>query len=216
MRACECGSSEGAIALLKKGAEVNALDRQLYLPIHQAVWRGDTHLAELLLRAGATATATANGSKPILLSAAENNHGPMVELLLSNGAEPDAEDPNTGETALHRAAWAGANAAASALFKAKANLDRQDHVRLIPFPLCRARNPHSPWLPYQFGDTPLHLAVRNSNLAMVRFLTANGASKELVNDKGEKPADYAFASGFPELINLVEVSQQIGKEKVMI
>lgn len=51
---------------------------------------------------------------------------------------------------------------------------------------------------------------------MVRFLASNGADKEIANDTGEKPADYASAAGFPELISLVEVSQQIGKEKVMI
>jgi ankyrin repeat protein len=62
----------------------------------------------------------------------------------------------------------------------------------------------------------LHFAVRNSNLQMVRFLASNGADKEIANDTGQKPADYASAAGFPELISLVEVSQQIGKEKVMI
>eukprot|EP00036_Acanthoecidae_sp_10tr_P009963 CAMPEP_0182923500 /NCGR_PEP_ID=MMETSP0105_2-20130417/5472_1 /TAXON_ID=81532 ORGANISM="Acanthoeca-like sp., Strain 10tr" /NCGR_SAMPLE_ID=MMETSP0105_2 /ASSEMBLY_ACC=CAM_ASM_000205 /LENGTH=331 /DNA_ID=CAMNT_0025061217 /DNA_START=17 /DNA_END=1009 /DNA_ORIENTATION=- len=192
MRACECGNNTGVVALLDQGADLSAADLQGYIPLNRAVWRGNHAIVELLLKAGAPATAAINGARPILHSAAENNHGGVVELLLNHGAVVGCRDPRNGQTALHSAAWAGATATASALFKANASLDEKDYD----------------------GNTPLHLAVRNSSLPMVRFLTANGANKEVANDKGEKAADYAAAAGIPELIDLVQVASQIGKEQV--
>ena len=59
----------------------------------------------------------------------QGNYADIIELLMGRGVDANAFDPSSGETALHRAAWAGATRAAAALFAAGADLDRQDNVR---------------------------------------------------------------------------------------
>ena len=59
------------------------------------------------------------------------------------------------------------------------------------------------------GNTPLHIAVAEKNLALARILIDKGASLELRNDRGKTPFDLAIEGGdatissfFAHLVNV--------------
>ena len=51
------------------------------------------------------------------------------------------------------------------------------------------------------GDTPLHQAAFNNNLAIVEILVRNGADVNVKNELGETPADLARIHKSQALIN---------------
>jgi hypothetical protein len=58
------------------------------------------------------------------------------------------------------------------------------------------------------GDTPLHLAVQNDNLAMVKFLLNNGAKVGTKNKKGKLPISLAmFGDNANEIIELLKMAK---------
>eukprot|EP00041_Stephanoeca_diplocostata_P029220 m.857237 g.857237 ORF g.857237 m.857237 type:complete len:349 (-) comp23519_c0_seq23:2092-3138(-) len=193
--ACGHHAKDAVQVLLNRGGNISARDRRHQLPLHHAVWTNDVPIARLLLAAGMSANATGVGARPILVGAAEKKNADMVELLLESNAKPDAVDPSTGQTALHRAAWADAFDVAQRLLTASVgNIDACDHN----------------------GDTPLHVAVRHGSVQATRLLTARGADKSLRNSDGHTAADVAAAVGLPGVGEYLEVAGQFGKEQVLV
>ena len=110
------------------------------------------------------------GATPLILAVRENNVG-IVEVLIANGADPQAADGH-GWTPLHHAAWLGSNQEIAELLirhgaDVKAATPRKVEVyegtlRVIPTEVV-AR------------FTPLHAAAYRGNADMVRLLIAHGA-----------------------------------------
>ncbi|HVG34498.1 MAG TPA: ankyrin repeat domain-containing protein [Pyrinomonadaceae bacterium] len=78
--------------LIEKGADVNAAskNRQQVTPLHSAVSRRQTMIAEALLAEGANPNAKQQAGVTPLHQAAHNGHAEMVKLLLAHGADPHA------------------------------------------------------------------------------------------------------------------------------
>jgi uncharacterized protein len=78
--------------LIEKGADVNAAskNRQQVTPLHSAVSRRQTMIAEALLAEGANPNARQQAGVTALHQAAHNGHAEMVKLLLAHGADPHA------------------------------------------------------------------------------------------------------------------------------
>ena len=55
------------------------------------------------------------------------------------------------------------------------------------------------------GATPLHIAARFGQLAVVRLLLAHGANPHLADDKGNLPAEKAKAAGFERIVDALRV-----------
>ena len=85
------------------GANVNQPDQMGATPLHDVAWSGNREIARFLLEHGANVKArhTEGGSQPLAYACIKNDI-PMVELLLSFGADLRAAD-NSGATALHLA-----------------------------------------------------------------------------------------------------------------
>ncbi|ORY04496.1 ankyrin [Basidiobolus meristosporus CBS 931.73] len=85
--ACTLGESEKAGHFLKKGHEVNKLDKYGYAPLHYAAHQGNLAICKLLVSQGAEVNAQTPelGSTP-LHRAVVQGHLEVAKLLISKGA----------------------------------------------------------------------------------------------------------------------------------
>jgi ankyrin repeat protein len=99
-----------AMLLIKRGAPVDAPNRDRVTPLHQAVRARNLAVAELLLDRGANPNAAdKRGSTPLHRASSSTGAGntagiapaPFVELLLARGADPKQKDKR-GRPALSR------------------------------------------------------------------------------------------------------------------
>ena len=161
--------------LLDHGADPNLPEEQ-YAPrgkaLYNAVYHGHYEIAKLLLERGAFPNPPVESSGSALWVSREwRPDKRMEQLLLSYGAEPEAEGPteewSTREhnwlriSALHEAARRGDLKKAKALLDAGADLTARDE---------------------HLNSTPLAWAAKFGQLKMVTFLLARGAPKSLPDD----------------------------------
>ena len=97
--------------LLKRGANVNAKNRDSSAPLHLAAFEGHAEIASTLLAEGADADPPDNlGTTPLHWAASRNNLD-VVNILLAYDADVNAVDRSTGQTPLGEAQIVGANMA---------------------------------------------------------------------------------------------------------
>jgi ankyrin repeat protein len=101
------GNRDAVRSLLLKKADVNAAQVDGTTALHWAVRADDLETADLLIRAGANASAeNREGVTPMRL-AAVNGNTPMIEKLVKAGANPNVSLSKFGDTALMLAARTG-------------------------------------------------------------------------------------------------------------
>lgn len=111
--------------LIKQRVDVNGPQGDGATALHWAAHVDDLTIADLLIRAGArAAVANDNGFAPLHL-ACTNRSGPMVDRLLSAGADPNAASIN-GETVLMTCARAGEPRAVKALLVKGARVNAKE------------------------------------------------------------------------------------------
>jgi len=119
--AARAGNWEAVRALVASGAKgdgVNGTDKDGTRPLHWAVRADELEIADLLLKAGADATAQNRLGLTALSLAAANGNGAMIRKLLDHGANANQVE-NTGETILMVAARSGNADAARAILERK-------------------------------------------------------------------------------------------------
>jgi uncharacterized protein len=153
------GSTETAIALIDKGADINAREPDNTTALHYAAHRGDVVLVERLLRARAKASVYNDyGSTPLSEAAAIGN-ARAIKLLLDAGA--DVNSPNhEGQTALMAVARTGNVEGAKLLLRHRADVNAKEK-----------------W----GGQSALMWAAAQSHPDMIKLLVAHGAD---VNARG--------------------------------
>jgi ankyrin repeat protein len=106
--ACHYGSLPLADAMLRCGAELEALTHDNWRPLHVAAHSGSAELVARLLKQGAemNATTKTDGYAPIHF-AAKFNHHDVLELLLEKGAHINLQTTLQMRTAMHFAAYDG-------------------------------------------------------------------------------------------------------------
>jgi ankyrin repeat protein len=98
----EAGNWETVKSLVKAGLKsdgINISDKDGTRPLHWAVRADELEIADLLLKAGADATAQNRLGLTALNLAAANGNGAMMRKLLDHGADAN-EVEKTGETIL--------------------------------------------------------------------------------------------------------------------
>ncbi|MEO5740556.1 MAG: ankyrin repeat domain-containing protein [Vicinamibacterales bacterium] len=129
-------------ALIKQRVDVNAPQGDGATALHWAAHVDDLTIADLLIRAGASAAvANENGFTPLHL-ACTNRNGAMVERLLSAGADANAASIN-GETVLMTCARSGEPRAVKALLVrgARVNVKEKAHSQTALMWAAAQRHP---------------------------------------------------------------------------
>ena len=149
--------------------EVAQVDLGGFTPLLFAARVGDIASAEHLLRAGADVNDRAPNGASVLVLAAHSGHGPVAELLLDKGADPNAA--GAGYSALHAAVLRGDLDLAKALLAHGAN----PRAQLTKGTASRYYSKDYAFNEALVGATPQWLAARYGDSEMMRVLAAGGA-----------------------------------------
>ena len=149
----ENGQSQQALALIDRGADVNAPAADGSTALLWAVHRDDRVLVERLLKAHADAKAANHYGATPMSEAALYGDAAVIELLLKAGADPESAD-SAGQTALMVVAHTSNVQAADLLLRHGAHVDATEKGR---------------------GQTALHFAAAESQPAMMRELLSHRA-----------------------------------------
>ena len=153
-RAVHRNDLKAADALIRSGADVNAVNRYGVPPLSLAATNGNAVMLELLLKAGATADATQSEGETALMTAARTGIPAAVGTLLAHGADVNAKESWRGQTALMWAAAEGHADTIQVLLEAGAQVNARSNT----------------------GWTALLFAAREGQIAAVKTLLAGGAN----------------------------------------
>ena len=150
--------------------------------MYEASQGGNRAAVALLLKYGADPDTVVNGS-PIILYLAASCQPKIMALLIEHGADLNAVDTNTGNTALHVAR-------------------RMDIVRLLL--------KHGARLDLErkdaFNRTPLDAAVRRKDFDKARLLVRHGADKTTA-------LQYLLRNARPEMLQMLQTEKSQVKSK---
>jgi uncharacterized protein len=174
------GDRAGALALLKRHADVNAPQADGTTALHWAARQDDGEMADRLIKAGANVKAANRYGVTPLYLACVNGSAPMIAKLLDAGA--DANSATTeGETALMTVARTGNVDAAKVLLAHGADVN----ARQVTWNWERqvTKEPREKWMP-SGGLTPLLFAARQGCVDCARVLLKAGADINATNPNG--------------------------------
>ena len=161
--------------------DIETRDQGGFTPLLFVAQQGDVASARLLLAAGANVNDVAPIGWSAVAIAAFSNQTGVAQLLLDQGADPDAA--GAGFTALHAAVLRG-------------NLDLVDslvaHGANTNVPITKATGARRQSADYGFstnvvGATPLYLAARYGEVAIMRALAAAGGDLRFAMPNGMTP-----------------------------
>jgi ankyrin repeat protein len=212
-------------ALIANKADVHLRSAGGFTALLFAARQGDTESARALIAAGADVNETAPGGSSALLIATASAQEATALLLLEKGADANLADSN-GYTPLHAVVWKAT---------AKVGLVRPNgSSALVTALVAHGANPNvqiardPPPLPGSYiytsgltGATPLWLAAKAADRAVMRALVTGGADLELRNKAGSTPLMVAAGlgqtqgpGGVPEsrLLDAVKVAVELGAD----
>lgn len=153
--ACEYGHKEILQMLIKKGIDVNAIDKRGDTPLHCAARNGQVEIVALLLEKNANINARSKTGHSPISQAIRNGHLSIVKILSKNGAYTDNVLSSGRWTALHVASYYGQIDVLKYLIGHGMEVD--------------AKEIH--------GATPLYLACQEGHIDTVKYLLSNGADR---------------------------------------
>jgi ankyrin repeat protein len=212
--AAENQDAAAILALLEKGANVNAPQADGMTALHWAAYHDDADTVKRFLAAGADAKAANRYGVTPLSLAATNGNTRIVELLLEAGVDPNTALPG-GETALMTASRTGRLGPVQALLARGADVNARErkgqsalmwaaaegHAEVVDALLKADADFRTP---LRSGFTPLFFAVREGHSKVVfRLLEAgidvNEAMRHQGNGRAMSPLILAVENGHFEL-----------------
>jgi ankyrin repeat protein len=176
--------SQGNVALmdavLATGVKMEDLNKNGWLPLHDAAQRGLVEITQKLLAAGADVHALNTRKQTALHIAAINGTVAVVSALIQHGANVEEMD-RQNETPLHKAAAAGAVEAARFLLDKGANIHALD----------------------DYYNTPLLMAAWKGNVQMCELLLSRGAKVDHLNEDYYSVLHMAASHGSMAVIKLL-------------
>jgi ankyrin repeat protein len=149
------------LALVGRGVDVDARDKEGRTPLMIAAAFGNAEVAEALLSNGSNPNAEDDFNGDTALHfAALAGYVPVAQVLLLHGADPAVVSDHNGETALHYAAVYG-------------------HRKMIEFLVAEGADKNAR---DNNGMTPLQYAMRRGRFPTVDLLLSLGARKDTLNE----------------------------------
>ena len=190
------GHSKLVELLIRNGAEVDSRDEDGFTPFIMACENGHTESAQRLLAHGADINAYGGTSEAVgwnsLFFAAQDNHLPLVRILLSKGIDRRSPVGEQEWTPLHSASGNGHFDVVSAL------VDTDDYDLDAP------AGPS--------GMSPLHFAALNHNQEMLSLLLDRGAAFEVRSKQGFTPLYIACSLMGTEATSIVKFLLEQGAD----
>ena len=180
------GHLQVVLYLLRHGVDVNVRDSGKDTPFLLASWQGHTDVAKCLLEHGADVELRDQyDNTPLILAA---NHGSLdtVQFLLEHNADVDSQNKE-GQTSLH-----------SSIQGLAFKVDRPKIARLL---LKYGANPNA--RTRRDLQTPLHLALINSNVLLLRVLLEHGVDLDAKDKDGKTPLQLSLERGNEEVTQLL-------------
>jgi ankyrin repeat protein len=213
-RAVSVGDASKAEALIRAGADVNAVNRYGVTPLSLAAANGQAQLVGVLLKSGADvrkSDAALRDGRTVLMLAARTGNVDALTLLLAKSASVNAVESRTGTTALMWAALENRADAVRVLVKAGADINATSTVTAYP---------HTP--PGVIGDaleegysyvgqtvlprggwTALMYAARQGAFEAARALVDAGANLNLADPDGTLALTFAIINGHYDVAALL-------------
>jgi ankyrin repeat protein len=190
-------------ALISSGANVNAMAIDNYTPLHSAAGEGHSEVIQELLANAANVNAQLQNtlSTPLHLSALTLDPA-STQSLIAGGADVNLKRSD-GYAPIHIAlikrfelVISGAKTTSSFSFteegvsiSSATAISFHDGLPLIQLLLANGAEPN---LAGPQGNTPLHIAASNGDVASVKLLLESGASSNLTNADGKIPLEIAI------------------------
>lgn len=204
-------------------SNLTSLDNDDYLAFTAACMINDKNLVECFIKHGIcineNPSADESNSSPLHVAVRHQNLE-VTELLLQHGADVNAKNAKTGQTALHVAfymrkrcypsknCWKIIDAVLTVMKRTDAN--PVDDTGLSHFHIACTRNKpdivehflrcgvdiNSPVnfdSPTCSGYTPLHFAIENKHRSIIQLLLSHGVDATLKNKDGHTPFHFAFS-----------------------
>jgi ankyrin repeat protein len=199
--------------LVKRGADIYALDNNRLTPLHFATRRGNLKAARVLLEHGAIVDVQDNkGSTPLHVASQYGN----VEfscLLLEHGADVHALD-NNHSTPLHCMLQYGSTGATRVMLEHGAVVDARDNKDSTPLHVAsQCGNVETACLLLEHGagvntldnnhSTPLHYASQYGKAEIARALLERGAVVDAQDNEDSTPLHVALQCGNAEVARLM-------------
>ncbi|MCW3051269.1 MAG: Ankyrin, partial [Chthonomonadales bacterium] len=176
-------------------------------PLENALRTGHSDLVRLLVRRGANVNAAGNTELPPLMTAVSKGSIADVRFLLEKGADATFVSPN-GENLLMSVQTPGSLEMVRLLVEHGAPVQGRikDYNRSVLEILAETAD--APMIQYLLehgagpdlttkdsdGETPLAMAARGGNLAVVQLLLAKGGDPNTVDSEGDTPIHHAVHS----------------------
>ena len=179
------GRTDLVFEFVSEGRAASARDAQGVSLVQHSAYYGDVSALKFLLNHGASLADL--GDNLGLNAASFHGHWRLCAFVLERGANVNAREADTGETALHAALCT-------------ANRVRHDVVLRVL--LTHGANPNAATVPgietgafmrdcRTKGETPLHRAAAFGNEETIQMLFDAGASKESRDVNGDTPLSWA-------------------------
>jgi ankyrin repeat protein len=182
--ACEGGHLKVAECLVRKGAYLNAKDKERRTPLHYACEKGHLEVVKFLVSGWASPNAKDNEGRTPLHVSCEKGHLKIVKFLVWKGANPNLKD-NKGRTSLHVSCEKGHLEVVKFLIeKGMAYLKAKDNEGMTPLHYASREN-HSEVFKYisfelreKYIENWLCTACEEGRLEEVMHLLSQGANME--------------------------------------
>jgi len=161
---------------------VNMKTDEGFTAVHFASFKGNIDLIKLLEENGADLFERNKKGLNAIHIAAQGDQAVSIAYFMEKGLFLGDKDYN-GNTALHWAAHFGMENATYCLASWGCTINDQEAL---------------------FGCTPLHLAVNSGNVRVVRKLLLKGADRNIRNNDGKLPLDFALENDYDNIVEILK------------